>query len=75
MEIQKNTNCPHGDRIRQNKEFYESWLLPKLKLLCEKKGWETPIIKHLYADVENTATDFHAVSVDGISVEVGVEER
>jgi hypothetical protein len=31
MKVAANPDCAHGVRIRQNREFYEQWLLPKIR--------------------------------------------
>lgn len=31
--------CPHKQRIVSNKDFYHDWILPKLKVYIESKGW------------------------------------
>lgn len=40
--IRDNPECPHGLRIRQNRAFYQEWLLPKITALCELRGWDQP---------------------------------
>eukprot|EP01038_Epipyxis_sp_PR26KG_P018265 gene18265-25700_t len=45
--VQNNPNCEHANRIRTNKEFYQEWLLPKLRNYCEVKGWDPPIVSSL----------------------------
>ena len=51
----KNLNCKHSKRIRENKDFYLNWLLPKLHNLCEIKGWEKPqnIQKYFEDGIDN----------------------
>lgn len=37
-------DSPHAKRMRQESDFYETWLLPKCQRLCESKGWQmTPV--------------------------------
>jgi hypothetical protein len=34
----------HAQRMRDEKEFYIDWLLPKFKGVCEARGWDMPRI-------------------------------
>lgn len=44
MKVSQDPNCAHAHRIRENREFYEDWVLPKLRNFCDFKGWEQPNI-------------------------------
>jgi hypothetical protein len=38
---------PHAIRMRQDKAFYEGWLLPKFQAYCDMKNWKLPKISAL----------------------------
>ena len=40
--IRDHPECPHAQRISENKAFYKEWLLPKITALCQQQGWEPP---------------------------------
>eukprot|EP01034_Spumella_vulgaris_P034195 gene34196-42163_t len=46
-KVHANPSCIHAERIRSNHGFYSQWLLPKLRNLCDLKGWEQPVISSL----------------------------
>jgi hypothetical protein len=33
---------PHAVKMREERDFYEGWLLPKFKGVCQLHGWEMP---------------------------------
>jgi hypothetical protein len=37
----------HAIRMRQDKEFYEGWLLPKFESYCDMKNWKLPKVSAL----------------------------
>jgi hypothetical protein len=41
-KIQKDKDCAHARKIRENKAFYVDWLMAKMRVYCEHKGWERP---------------------------------
>lgn len=47
LKVSKDPQCPHACRIRENEEFYQGWVLPKLRSFCAHKGWEQPNILSL----------------------------
>ena len=42
-----NPQCKHALKIRENRAFYESWLLPKIITYCDSKGWAHPVVSSL----------------------------
>lgn len=40
--------CAHARKVRQEKEFYNSWLLPKFEAYCETMKWEMPKVNALH---------------------------
>lgn len=38
---------PHARKIREAKEFYQEWLLPKFEYICEMNRWDIPRIAAL----------------------------
>lgn len=45
IKTSQDANCPHNQRIRENKAFYQDWLLPKLQKYCESQHWEMLTVK------------------------------
>jgi hypothetical protein len=45
--VAKDPECKHAVKIRQNRSFYEEWLLPKIREHCDRKGWEQPTVLSL----------------------------
>lgn len=45
LKVSREIDCIHNERIREDKEFYMDWILPKLKNYCNLKGWPVPEIK------------------------------
>jgi len=41
---------PHAQRIREDKEFYSDYLLPKMIQYCEELNWELPKVSALEVD-------------------------
>mmetsp|Transcript_8049 Transcript_8049/g.11680 ORF Transcript_8049/g.11680 Transcript_8049/m.11680 type:complete len:877 (-) Transcript_8049:46-2676(-) len=39
--------CAHARKVRQEKEFYEAWLLPKFEAYCQTMKWEMPKVRAL----------------------------
>ena len=37
----------HADKVRENRGFYEDWLLPKVQHYCRTKGWVAPRVSSL----------------------------
>jgi len=39
--------CLHADKVRENRGFYEEWLLPKVQRYCAAQGWAPPRVSSL----------------------------
>eukprot|EP01039_Chlorochromonas_danica_P001567 gene1567-1712_t len=50
MKVHKDHSCEHAHRIRENKEFYSGWVLPKLRAFCTLRGWPQPVVLSLGED-------------------------
>eukprot|EP00554_Chaetoceros_debilis_P010048 CAMPEP_0194106706 /NCGR_PEP_ID=MMETSP0150-20130528/6688_1 /TAXON_ID=122233 /ORGANISM="Chaetoceros debilis, Strain MM31A-1" /LENGTH=1103 /DNA_ID=CAMNT_0038794923 /DNA_START=135 /DNA_END=3443 /DNA_ORIENTATION=- len=37
-------DAPHALRMREDRAFYASWLMPRVKSYCNKMGWEMPTV-------------------------------
>lgn len=47
LEVSKHPDCEHAKRIRENRMFYNDWVLHKLQRLCSVRGWEQPVVSSL----------------------------
>jgi hypothetical protein len=65
MKIAKDPNTSHAHRIREDKEFYCEWLLPKIRAYCDLKGWPQPIISSLGEDGIPKTADSSVKENDG----------
>ena len=59
--VASNPQCKHAMKIRQDRAFYESWLLPKIRHYCDSRGWARPDVSSL-AD-EHTGSEALLVGV------------
>ncbi|GMI34916.1 hypothetical protein TrCOL_g13875 [Triparma columacea] len=46
-KVVKNPLSQHAQKIREDVEFYEGYLLPKFQAYCEVKGWNMPPVSSL----------------------------
>lgn len=40
--VKKPDTNPHAQKMREDYDFYQVWLMAKFKAFCEEKGWEMP---------------------------------
>lgn len=52
---------PHAQRMRQAKEFYEGWLLPKFQAYSELKNWTMPKVSALELSEEDQEKEFEFI--------------
>lgn len=45
--VASNPHCKHALQIREDRAFYESWLLPKIRHYCDSRGWSWPDVSSL----------------------------
>ncbi|GMH56731.1 hypothetical protein TrRE_jg11493, partial [Triparma retinervis] len=46
-KVVKNPSSQHAQKIREDTEFYEGYLLPKFQAYCDIKGWTMPPVSSL----------------------------
>jgi hypothetical protein len=74
MKVSQDHQCTHAHRIRDNKEFYSTWLLPKLRAFCELRHWEQPVIVSIGEDGQ-VPVSVTRPSVQGMRMEGNGEEE
>ena len=52
---------PHAQRMRQEKEFYEGWLLPKFQAYSELSNWKMPKVSALELSEEDQEKEFELI--------------
>ena len=52
---------PHAERMREEHEFYQVWLLEKFKAIAAEKGWEMPVVAPLAVSEEQLLTNRHYI--------------
>lgn len=52
---------PHAQRMRQEIEFYEGWLLPKFQAYSELKNWKMPKVSALELSEEEQEKEFEFI--------------
>lgn len=45
--VRNDSDSTHAHRIREDKDFYQDWVLPRLRFYCDVKGWAQPEIPSL----------------------------
>ena len=71
-KVVKNPECQHADKIRDDQEFYEGYLLPKFQKYCDDKGWVLPAVSAFEYGRKMSGDDEYSVE-DGVLGGGGIE--